>query len=807
MVGLHATAHLVVGFEEAQAIKRRRRRRIWLPIAAVAMLLAALIGNAVHDFKVMRADALALSADVIVNLQSRIETEIAAYLGPIPGVVRITRDLLADESLLSVRLDLAEKLATGILNQTPQLTSVLIGNPAGEFFMVRRYLDGEKRGLETKTIRRPDGSTGAPVMQLTRHGAKGEVLSDVQAPWDGYDPRGRPWFIGAAEARGLFWTDVYPFFTTKAEGITVSAPYVDANGELVAVVGTDVELDSLSRFLATLAIGDTGLALIIDDEGRVIAHPRTALVTEGPGGELRLLRVDDIGEPVVSRAFDRYRVEGHGRHDFEMGDRRYISSASSLNHLLPRDWSILMIVPEDDFVGFVAENVRDSLGMGLAVVALASLLAGLVVRQGLRADQEAITILERQAQLAAQGEAFGTLASQSTLFADGVTDSLAEVTEAVARSAGVRRASLWRLRPSGDALVCIDSFDQQTEGHTHGATLDRSDHPGLFEWLQTESAVSDVATSEDERLVSLYRSYLAPLGCQALLSLPVRVNGQVTGVLWLEDGRRSEWSNQVQRFARAIANLMAIRQAANVTPGTVLAMPPAGDAKAHDIEPAQQAEPRDRELDIDAGLGARRATAFAAKLPDGADTVGADGVQRIDQLAFVSLRFSDALALARSADDRSGESTIARLLGQIDAAATEHGITYLKFLTDRVVAAADPSADVHQATACLAEFALATQAACERVFAEQHAHLAFHLGMDVGPAIGTLVDRDGRSFNLWGEVAHTAYAMADSAPPGTIHATESVYDLLRDHYLFQLRGHHYLEGVGEFSTYLLGGRL
>ena len=37
--------------------------------------------------------------------------------------------------------------------------------------------------------------------------------------------------------------------------------------------------------------------------------------------------------------------------------------------------------------------------------------------------------------------------------------------------------------------------------------------------------------------------------------------------------------------------------------------------------------------------------------------------------------------------------------------------------------------------------------------------------------------------------------------------TESVYQALRERYVFQLRGHHYLEGLGEFSTYLLGGRL
>jgi hypothetical protein len=49
--------------------------------------------------------------------------------------------------------------------------------------------------------------------------------------------------------------------------------------------------------------------------------------------------------------------------------------------------------------------------------------------------------------------------------------------------------------------------------------------------------------------------------------------------------------------------------------------------------------------------------------------------------------------------------------------------------------------------------------------------------------------------------------MADTSLPGTIQVTETVYEELREKYLFQLRGHHYLERVGEFSTYLLGGQL
>ncbi len=768
-------------------------------------MLMALIGIAIYDYKIMRADTLALSKGVINNLQSRIETEVAAYLAPIRGVIRFSRDLLTNRKFQEVRVDLVEPLAIGILENTPQITSLIIGNPAGEFFMLRRYQDGAQHGLETKWIRKPGGASGKPVVTLTRRDAEGNVLSDGSVPWDGYDPRARPWYEGANEARTLFWTDVYPFFTDRAAGITGSIPYVDAAGNLVAVVGADVKLESLSRFLGDLVIGKTGLAFIVDDAGRVIAHPKAELLKQDAAGELRLTRVADLGDPVVGRAFDRYRVEGHGRRDFELNGRRYISSASSLNHLLQRNWSIIVVVPEDDFVGFVVENVGKTLGMGLAVLALAALLAALVIRQGLRADRDATRILERQAQLDAQGEAFGTLATQSTLFETGRPETLAPVTEAAARSSRVRRASLWRLAPGKDALVCVDCFDQDTEGHTQGAVLSRSEHPGLFGVLEGGETFSDVDVARDARLASLHSSYLLPLGCRALLSAPIAVHGEVKGALWLEDGsRRTEWPAQVARFARAIANLMAIREAA----GSASAPAPARlDAPVASVPPiVTRASPTERGS-IDPGLGTRRAAAFTAKLAKQAGDAGVASAGVIDRLPVLSLRFTDAAALAEPIDHGSKETAIGYLIRELEAAASSHGLAYLKFLTDQVVAAVDPQEDVDQGAQRLADFALAVQATCERLFAAQRAALAFRIGIDIGPVIGSVVGREQRSFNLWGEAVQMAGAMADTSLPGAIQTTESVYQMLGKHYLFQLRGHHYLEGVGEFSTYLLSGRL
>jgi len=805
-----AAAHDVVMFEEAQALARRRRARIWLPVGIVVTILLALLSIAYYDYKTMRADALALSQGVIANLQSRIETEVAAYLKPIPQMIRLSVDVLTDQQLSDVQRQLIEPLGVGIVESTPQLTALFIGSPKGEFFMVRRLRDGDEEGLETKWILKPQDESDTLQMRITRRGPEGDVVSDGLVPWDGYDPRTRPWFEGATEVQSVFWTDVYPFFTGQTAGITGSKAHRDPAGELVAVVGADVQLESLSRFLNTLAVGKTGIALIVDNEGRVIAHPSADLMTQDAKGQLRLMRVADLEDPVVQRAFDRFQVEGHGRRDFELASRRYISSASSLHHLLQRDWSILVVVPEDDFVGFVVTNVGSTLGMGLGVIALAALLAGLLIRQGLRTDREAMRILEREAQLDAQSDAFGSLAMQSRLFDSTGAQVLAPVTEALARASRVRRASLWQLVPGGESLRCIDCFDQETEGHTQGTVVTRSEHPGLFSLLEAGETVREIDASRNDRLASLYHGYLSPLGCLALLSVPVVARGGFTGVLWLEDGgRRREWPKQLESFVRAVANLLAMRESVGERTTTA----PPGTAAVAEAQATTQVEQRpvgerSSELcDIDPGLGTRRAAAFTARLAQRAEQAGVASADVIDRLAVMALRLTDAVALAEPVSGSGKESAIAYLIRELETAASTHGLSYLKFLTDQVVAAVDPQEDVTQGAARLADFALAVQHICERLFASKRTHLAFRIGMDLGPVISTVVGTERRTFNLWGEAAHMAATMADTSLPGRIQVTETVYHALNKHYVFQLRGHHYLEGVGEFSTYLLSGRL
>lgn len=799
------------GFEEARAIARRRRRRILLPLAIVAILLLALTGIAIHNFQAMRADSLALSEGVVSNLQSRIDTEVRAYIRPLDRIVRLSRDLLGGDLQDGIPEARVEPFGIGVLTYASGLTAIFVGTPGGEFLMVRRYREDGRPGLETKFIRRGGSGPDGLEIEFTRRDLTGQVVSREIQPWDRYDPRTRPWFQGADETRAVHWTDVYPFFTGLAAGVTASVPVIGDDDELLAVIGADVTLETLSGFLRSLTIGKTGQAVIIDDAGRLIAHPSTEIVREGPDGERRLSTIEDVDDPALQRAFDRYRIEGHGRRSFELDGRRYISSVTSLSGQVQREWSVLLVVPEDDFVGFVADNVRQTLIMGLSIIALAALFASLLIRQGLRTDRDALRVLEREAQLEAEGEAFGKLASgQNALFDPRNGNAVQPVTEAASGATRVRRVSIWHIDSDTGTLTCLDCFDRDTAGHTQGSRLTRPEHPELFAALEDATEFRTIDITADPRLSSLHHRYLGPLGCRALVSVPIKAADRVSGALWLEDtGARRDWPAHTVRFAQSLANLLAISSA-----GQMRAAPgPAGEAQAPPARAKQIAVNRPevsetfRTPGLDTSLIDRRAAAFTARLAARAQAGGGSGAEVIEHLAVMSLRLTDAIALAEPAEADTQESTVAQLLHELQESATEFEIGYLKFFSDQVIASVDPNEDSDRALERLTEFALRVQAICENLFARHRTPLAFRIGLDIGPAVGSLIGDEKRYFAFWGEAVQAAGIMADTSLPGAIQVTETVYEELREQYLFQLRGHHYLEQVGEFSTYLLGAHL
>jgi hypothetical protein len=246
----------------------------------------------------------------------------------------------------------------------------------------------------------------------------------------------------------------------------------------LGVIGLDIELTSLSAFLGSLQIGRSGRAMIIDETGRLVAYPEVARMMKEKGGELVALRLNELGDPVLDRAFNRFLIEKDGRRELSVQGITYINTFSSLQSAVDKRWSILIVVPSQDFVGFVSSNNRKALLMSIGVVILASLLAGLLIWQGLQADRSARLLLERRQEMETQSRAFSDLAARPAIFDPADIEALEHVTRITAEAIGVRRVSVWQWQLRRQRFFLRPGLADGTGGHARRDA--RPNRPGFF---------------------------------------------------------------------------------------------------------------------------------------------------------------------------------------------------------------------------------------------------------------------------------------------------------------------------------------
>jgi len=562
-----------------------------------------------------------------------------------------------------------------------------------------------------------------------------------------------------------------------AERFETSGEFLDelvaAGSVLVAVVRTGTGAD---------LVAGSGPHVLRGMEwygGRLIAYPEgTRMLRHGTTSGPVTARVDEIGDDVAAGVYDRFRIEGPGHRTVTIAGERYLATFTPLQ-AAGRNWAIMIVVPESDFVGFVARNNRTALAMSLVIVALASVLAVLLVRQGLRGDRAARLALQQTRAIARQSEAFEHLANDPDLF-DPSQNRLAEaLTETAADISGAKRTSLWHLHQDGQLLRCLDSFHREASVHVAGFELQRRELPKFFEQLDAGAVIDVPDAASDPRTSEMYRLMMTSLGSRSLLMLPVRREAHAVGALWLEDAVDAIASRQSLRVLASIAAIRMVEEADGVLPRN------AGPALAA-AEPAEI-----HSVSADLALRGIDETALGGAI--------------YPEVSVLILRIEDPAAAAM------GSVRMPELIDSIACAvqeiADEQEIPYLKLVGYDIIGAAGFRAGDPTATVRIANTAIAGRDRIARLFEAHGLEPDFRLGIDCGIAIGSSIGTVPRFFNLWGEAVRTAQTMAASALPGAIQTSEAAYLRLRDRFLFRPRGTFFLPHVGAAQTFLLAGRL
>ena len=345
-----------------------------LVTAFVALLVVTVLTIVTFNYRQNKAMVLESGDDLLQQITLNVIEKTVNFLLPASLVVEISARLVKTGVLSAADPRQVELYTAGVLKSYPQMCMLFLGDEHGNYLRSWQQPNGN---IETRIIQRQT-SPPTDVIKYCDPNCRvrrAETSSEIK-----YDPRDRPWYIGAKAAKSSFWTDLYILFRNKKPAVTAAYPLLDLQGNVLGVWGTDIELEEMSNFLKSLKIGKNGVAFIVNAKNEVVAYPDASRIVKEENGKLRPVRAEELGIDSITAAFQKYIQTGRPKLVVESRGKRYLASFRDFPKSFAAPWKVVVVVPEDDFVGAAKGIIRDSALICLVILLISIFMAILLAR-------------------------------------------------------------------------------------------------------------------------------------------------------------------------------------------------------------------------------------------------------------------------------------------------------------------------------------------------------------------------------------------------------------------------------------------
>lgn len=301
------------------------------------------------------------------------------FLEPAGEMAEQARRVLNSGLVGTTDRDTMERYFFELLQTESNVAGINYGDEQGNFVYVMKS-DGPGP-YRTKFITIEDGVRKTDFIWRTEDY---EIVARDNDPFDPYDARTRPWYIKASALDTRIWTNPYIFFTSQQPGITTAAPVVFEHEGLQGVVGVDIEISDISVFLSELQVSASGAAVILHQDGSVLAHPDpNQIKVLNDDGTLSFANIKDIDDPVSRAAFANFEggaVANFGLpSNFSFRRNNYLGLFEPLEGVdLP--WTVAVYAPENDFIGEIKKNRARNIWIA-AGISILTALVGLAIAE------------------------------------------------------------------------------------------------------------------------------------------------------------------------------------------------------------------------------------------------------------------------------------------------------------------------------------------------------------------------------------------------------------------------------------------
>ena len=314
-----------------------------------------------------------LAGQLLNEVSQRVNGHLNNYLSQPATINRVNSKAARTGKLDATNLAALENHFWQQIQLFPFFRQIYVGNPQGSFMGVNRQ---DRDSFLSKEVLGKGNQTRI-LYAIDEQGTRSAMLQV-----DKYDPRIRPWYQAARDIRGANWSEVYTFVQGEL-GITASQPFYDENNVLQGVMAVDLILGQISQYLQTIEVSHSGEVFIIERSGLLIANSTEddPFLTNAETGQLERLDAADSDRAIIRDTARFLRQEANletidqvQQLSFSRSGEKQFVQVSPYQDELGLDWSIVVVVPESDFMARIEANTRSTIALcGIALIVAAIL--------------------------------------------------------------------------------------------------------------------------------------------------------------------------------------------------------------------------------------------------------------------------------------------------------------------------------------------------------------------------------------------------------------------------------------------------
>lgn len=318
-------------------------KKISIRLSVLLIILPLLIGISTitlsTNYIALNSLLIATENNSISCSSEKVSEQISSYFKPLNTTTSTAFHMLNEGIVKLEYSDIFIKFLYSIIVNDANISGAFWGDIAGNFYSLYKV---DSNYLEQITLR--DGKNKKSIERIFN--SQGKLLSAKKLPFDGRDPRVRPWYKQAKLKKQQIWI-TYKFLKVANQkeslGVTAAFPLYNSKGNLLGVFGVDMLVETISKYINDIKITKNSVIFLADDVDNLISvHDKNKNLLE----DYELIKIPDLTKPWLKKSFTIYQQTHKSPFMYSFNNNKYISAYGKIADVKSeKPWFVAIVVP------------------------------------------------------------------------------------------------------------------------------------------------------------------------------------------------------------------------------------------------------------------------------------------------------------------------------------------------------------------------------------------------------------------------------------------------------------------------------